>query len=454
VGGIVALLLLVVVAGDARGDAALTTADIVRFLRAGISEQTIQIELTNRGFAEPLDAAREASLREAGASETLIVAIRRVAPPAPQPATSRAPALEYAPGVTVTPNDGHEPTFEVAARTVRVPVSVLDRAGQPVLGLNSSDFRVSENGRRQEVSLFSGERRPLRLALALDVSGSMTDKIRQVEASLRHFIALLEPADQILVMTFNQELHIEQDLTSDREALARVLEDLAADGGTALYDAAFEAIRRVATGPAECKALVLVTDGVDTASSTAFSDLREFARRKEVPVFSIGLDSGNDPIPDIFRRPPPTWPGGRPPRDPGTGPYGWPPRPPGTGPQGWPGGGGGRGWPGGSVPRAWGEPRGWSAPLRGFDAGPLLELAEQTGGRAVIVSAPQHRVDGERPGGDQLKKAVESIAIVLRHRYLLGYEPPEGKRGWREIEVEVDRSGMTAHARKGYYAGG
>ena len=58
------------------------------------------------------------------------------------------------------------------------------------------------------------------------------------------------------------------------------------------------------------------------------------------------------------------------------------------------------------------------------------------------------------PGNDRLKQAVESIAMTLRHRYLLGYEPPEGKRGWREIRVEVDRPAMTAHARKGYYAGG
>jgi VWFA-related protein len=434
-GRCVGTLLLVALAGNARPSSPLTAEEVVRFLRAGISEQTILIELSGRGFAEPLDAAREATLREAGASETLVVAIRRVAPPASPAAAPRAPAVAYEPAVVVTPLDGHEPTFAVSTRTVRVPVSVLDGSGQPVLGLHDGDFRISEDGKRQDLTLFSGERRPLRLALALDLSGSMENKIRQVEEALRHFIDLLEPADQILVMTFNDRLHVAQDLTSDRDVLARVLDNLEPYGGTALYDAAFESIRRVAVGPAESKAVVLVTDGVDTSSSTAFHDLREFARRKEVPVFSIGLDSGSA-VRDLFR----------PPR--GSGPGGGKP--------GWPGGGGGgRGRPGGGGPGGWGGRGGSGAPRKGFDAKPLIELAEDTGARTEIVSGLQHyTVDGETPGSDRLKQAVESIAVTLRHRYLLGYEPAEGKRGWREIRVEVDRPDATAHARKGYYAGG
>ena len=95
-GRIVAVLLLVALAEGARGDAPLTTADLVRFLRAGISERTMLAELGDRGFAEPLDAAREAALRDAGASETLVVAVRRAAPaekaPSPEPAPPRLAA--------------------------------------------------------------------------------------------------------------------------------------------------------------------------------------------------------------------------------------------------------------------------------------------------------------------------------------------------------------------------
>src|SRR5262245_11470001 len=164
-----AALLLAALAVGARGDELLTTADVVRFLKAGISESTILTELGQRGFGEPLDDSREAALREAGASETLIVAIRRTAPPAavaappaPSPGGTRREApLPRTPGPRGL-------TFGVAARSVRVPVSVLDKKGDPVLGLHEADFRVSEDGRRQNVTYFSGERRPLRIALALD----------------------------------------------------------------------------------------------------------------------------------------------------------------------------------------------------------------------------------------------------------------------------------------------
>src|SRR5437867_3899406 len=108
--------------------------------------------------------------------------------------------------------------------------------GEPVLGLRGEDFQVSEDGKRQKVTLFSGERRPLRLALALDVSKSMDNKIRQVEEALRHFIDILEPADEIMVITFSDHVHVLQDFTSDRERLATVLDRLEPGGGTTLYD--------------------------------------------------------------------------------------------------------------------------------------------------------------------------------------------------------------------------
>jgi VWFA-related protein len=348
-----------------------------------------------------------------------------------EPPPPTRPATSYDTPVVVTPQGRHEPTFAAATRTVRVPVSVVDPEGEPVTGLGESDFRVVEDGRPQSVTLFSSERRPLRLVLALDTSKSMASKAGQVKEALEHFIHLLEPADEVLVMTFGDRVSVAQEFTSDRGLLANVLGRLRPAGGTALYDAASEAVRRVAPGEAEAKAVVLVTDGVDTASSVAFRELREQSRRSEVPVFSIGLDS-RMPAGDASRPRRPLVPG-----------YG-----------GWPGGGR---WPGGlgGRPRDAG-PGGRFASGRGrldFDEAPLEQLADDTGARVEIVRGLGH--EGERtPAANRLERAVESIAMTLRHRYLLGYEPPEGERGWREIRVEVDRPALTAFARKGYYAGG
>ncbi len=443
-------LLLLVTAGGS-GETPLTTADLVRFLKVGISERTILVELQSRGFAESLDDAREAVLREAGATETLVVAVRRAAPASPTastpvPATVGSPADVPAGPVIAS--------FASRTRTVRVPVSVLDKAGQPVIGLKAEDFRVSDEGKRQQVTLFSGERSALRIALALDVSGSMQNKIRQVEAALRHFIQLLEPVDEIMVITFNDRVHVLQDFTSDREELGRILDKLEPVGSTLLYDAAAEAIRRVARGPAESKAVVVVSDGVDTGSAISFNALRELARRSEVPVFSIGLDAVGD-VRTVYRPPVTTGRGGgRPgfPRVPGRGPGGgrWPG---GGGPGGGTPGGPGGGWPGGGTGGASGG-SGHATPA-GFDAEPLRELADETGGRAEIVKGgvPHYRPGSDEPENDRLKAAVESIAMTLRHRYLLGYEPPEGGRGWRTIRVEVERPSANARARKGYYSG-
>jgi VWFA-related protein len=435
------VLLAAALCGPVLAEAPLSTTDVARFLRAGISEGTILTELRARGFSETLDAAREASLREAGATETLVVAVRLAAPkeagsPAAVPAApGEAPASVGAAG------GARAPTFAAVTRTVRVPVSVVDKDGRPVLGLKGPEFRLSENGKPQQVTLFSGERRPLRIALALDVSGSMQSKIGQVQSALRRFIDLLEPADQIMVLSFGDHVRTLQDFTSDRERLGRVFDLLEPVGGTALYDAVFESIRRLASGPAESKAVVLVSDGVDTSSAVSFSQLREYARRSEVPVFSIGL-GGEGPIATLF-----------PPGRPGPGGGGRGGFPGGGGRGGYPGGGGGRGgYPGGGG--GWpGGGRGPGMNRKGFDARPLQELADETGGRAEILKEREHYTpDSDEPQG-RLKEAVETIAMTLRHRYLVGYEPAQVAKGWRTIKVELDRPAAEARARKGYYAG-
>jgi hypothetical protein len=320
------------------------------------------------------------------------------------------------------------------------------------MGLHGEDFEIEEDGKKQAVTYFSGERRPLRIALALDVSFSMENKIREVEAALRHFIEVLEPEDEILVITFADQVDVVQDFTSDRNRLGRVLNMLEPAGATALFDATKEGIERVAPGAAESKAVVLVTDGMDTLSATTWKELLELAKRSEVPVFSIGLGS-DFTFRTIFSGPAGPIGGGRVPGGgPGRGPGGGP----GRVPSGWPGGGGGGrgGWPGGGGGGG-GWPRG---PKPGsstrkpadVDARTLLDLAEETGARAEILTG----LDGDRGNVDRLKDAVESIAMTLRHRYLVGYDPAKGRPGWRKIKVEVDRPAVTAHARKGYYSEG
>lgn len=410
VGALLVLLTSLLTAADEP----LRVADVVRYLRAGISERLILAEVRDRGIAEPMDEQKENALRQAGASDGVVEAVRRAAPPPPPPAAPRArePSTPW-PSPQTSSGGRSIPSFGVSTRSVRVPVSVVDKRGKPITDLSAANFKITEEGKPEEITFFSGERKPLRLAIALDVSGSMQDKVDEVTDALKHFLELLEPEDEVLVLMFSDDVRVVQDFTSDRRRVGRIIESLTPQGGTALYDAVIEAVRRVAPAPAESKAVVLVTDGKDTSSLASFGDAREAARRAEVPVYSIGIGHEEGGLLGAL----------------------------------------GRGFPGGISGPGHGGHGGHGGPVMGggsdFDARPLLDLAEETGAQAQILRDAEHHHTGNI---DKIKEAAESIAQALRYRYLLAYEPDvTGKRGFRKIQVKVDRPSVDVRARKGYY---
>lgn len=387
----------------AAADEPLGVADLLRYLRAGISERVILSEVRERGVAGALDAGSLEALRDAGASSAVLEAVSRAAPPPPR--AGPAPEDATAPPPSETASGRAALTFPATTQSVRLPVSVVDKKGKPVLGLTAQDFSIAENGKRQAPSFFSAERKPLRLAVALDVSGSMENKFEEVVDALEHFFDLLEPQDEVLVLAFSDGVRVIQDFTADRRRASRNAASIRPGGGTALFDAVIEAIRSVAPGGAESKAVVLVTDGNDTASTATLRDAREAARRAEVPVYSIGIGHED-----------------------------------------------GGGLLGGLVRRSAGGHGGHGAGRSGsdFDPRPLLDLAEETGGHAEILKDARHHHSG---GVDAIRDAAASIALALRERYLLAYEPSAGGRsGWRSIEVKVNRPSVKVRARKGYYA--
>ena len=218
------VLVLVVTAAMAvgvRGDDPLATADLVRFLRAGISERIILAELPDGGYGEPLDSARETELRDAGATETLIVAVRRLAPASAPAAPAAAPGTQgTSKGTSTGSGDAgfptptsrvHGPTFGSSTRTVRVPVSVLDKR-EPVMGLRAG-LQIRRTGRSRRSPASAG-------AAALTSRSPSTEREHENKiARWRPRCALhrrVEPEDEILVLTFNDNVDVVQDFTSDR----------------------------------------------------------------------------------------------------------------------------------------------------------------------------------------------------------------------------------------------
>ncbi len=163
VGGFLVLLTSLLAAADEP----LRVADLVRFLEAGISERIILAEVRDRGMAEPVDADSQEALRRARASDASLEVGAAAPPPSPAAEPPPEPSTAW-PSPRASPRGRDLPRFGVSARSVRVPVSVVDKRGKPITDLSAADFRVTEEGTPEEITFFSGERNRHRYLLAYE----------------------------------------------------------------------------------------------------------------------------------------------------------------------------------------------------------------------------------------------------------------------------------------------
>ena len=145
-----------------------------------------------------------------------------------------------------------------------------DTNGRFVPGLRQDDFLVYEDDQPVTVTHFSAERVPVSLGIALDTSGSMAgDKIQEAQRALDRFLFdLLDEQDEIFLYRFSNTPVLLQAWTRDRQQLSRALGRIEPNGGTAMYDAVAEAIPLAQQGQNRKKALLVISDGNDTASAT------------------------------------------------------------------------------------------------------------------------------------------------------------------------------------------
>jgi Ca-activated chloride channel family protein len=175
----------------------------------------------------------------------------------------------------------------VATATVR------DENGKLVTGLPREAFEVSEDGVPVPISQFTNERVPLGLGLLLDISDSMFGRrIKDAEGAVERFLtSLLDPADAFFLMTFNHQPALLFGWQSDATGVHDSLTALRPTGSTAIYDAMVAAMPYLQNRPRERAALVLVTDGADTASDVTLHDLRPALVRSDAFVYAIAIDT-------------------------------------------------------------------------------------------------------------------------------------------------------------------
>lgn len=184
-------------------------------------------------------------------------------------------------------------TFGTEIEVIRLNVSVTDPRARYVAELREKDFVVFEDGIRQELSLFTHEDLPISLVVMIDTSASMDEKIAAARSAAGRFVKTLRPQDTAQVVQFNDRPKVLQPFTSDQKLLAAAVEKTEVSGPTALHNALYIALKdldREKKGrELRRRAVVLLSDGEDTASLVNDEQVIDLARRTEINIYAVSL---------------------------------------------------------------------------------------------------------------------------------------------------------------------
>lgn len=191
--------------------------------------------------------------------------------------------------------------FRAGVDLVALTVTVTDSRNEFVKGLTRDDFAVYENGVEQPITYFGVADIPLDLALVVDTSASMHQKIALVRRSAGGLVRVLRQGDRAALITFQQRVSVHQEMTANLVAVGDALQGITVQGSTALFDALYvtlDALRKQTPAPrpeadVRRRAIVVLSDGDDTASYTTPDQVHELARVSGVAVYVVALHSAS-----------------------------------------------------------------------------------------------------------------------------------------------------------------
>jgi Ca-activated chloride channel family protein len=310
-------------------------------------------------------------------------------------------------------------TLQVDVNLVNINVAVTTSSGNYLADLKKENFRIFEDKVEQQITNFSPVDAPFAVALVLDTSGSTEGKLARIQDEAIAFVKQLHPDDEVMVISFDDEVHLETDFTRNRNAIERAVKRTRTGQATQLYEAVYLALEEKLRKRRERKAMVLFTDGVDTASPTSSAkETIEKAKEADALIYSIFFDTRND-MRRMSRGPYPS--GQSNPRFPVPGRVPVDPR----------------------SPRQR-DNEDWQIEMESQRGRSYLhDLAEATGGTLF-----------DAQGVDSLGNAFAKIAHELRSLYSLGYISSNKKKDgkFRKILVKVDQPNTVVKAKKGYYS--
>ena len=302
-----------------------------------------------------------------------------------------------------------EGTIAIETTEVLLPVTVRDESGQLVTDLTADQFRVFEDGIEQPISSFALRRVPVHVVMLIDTSSSVVAEIEDFKASAWRFMTRLDPDDRICLIRFDDKVELVQDWTSNRNTLRRALNRLTTGVFTRFNDALYLAAREQLSRINGRKAVIVLTDGIDSGrGSIGFEGAFRAMVEEEAPVYALAktrIQSNQEREQLRFYE-----------------------------------------RAAGSAGSAWRHRvEGIRLTLRELDLSEqrLRRLADETGGRLYL---PERF--------EQLDEVYQQVADELRSQYAIFYTPTAAIRDgrYRAIRVQVRKHHLHVTTRFGYYA--
>lgn len=309
------------------------------------------------------------------------------------------------------PAGGRKP-IRVQVNMVSFPVVATSQDGSYAKDLKREDFQIFENGVEQEIAAFAAVEEPISVALMLDTSGSTEFQLTRIKNEGMRFIRLLREDDSVAVLSFADDVTLLEQFSIYHKKNPDVLRKIKPGGLSAVYEAVWLALEQVLKPEYGRKALVILSDGVDTRSDTVTKEeTLELARKTDATIYPVYFNTNKDRSKRMPR-------GIDPLRDSYTNSF--------LAAQ----------WP--RIPLPSGREKPEYAAGREY----LESLAKYSGGLFVDAS----RIEN-------LSSAFMRIAQELWNQYSLGYYPQNLKHDgkYREVRIKVKRPGFSVRTKLGYY---
>ena len=208
-------------------------------------------------------------------------------------------ALVVSSAATAIAQEADQPAFRTGVDLVALNVTVTDENDRYVTDIDVEGFQLFEDGAQQEVTFFTRTQLPIALALLMDTSASMADRMSTAQEAAIGFAERLRTQDLASIIDFDSRVDILHEFTNSLDALTSAIRRTSAGGSTSLYNAIYISLKELAkigaaaTAEEEIRrqAIVMLSDGEDTSSLVEFEEVLELAKRSNTIIYSIGLRS-------------------------------------------------------------------------------------------------------------------------------------------------------------------